>query len=129
MRVLVCGGRDYQEKDFVFFVLDLLEAKKHIDLVIHGCASGADTYAAEWSEQNANCTSFGVPAEWKLYGNNAGPIRNRRMLSLGKPDLVVAFPGGKGTADMVKAAEEDGVRVLEASKLKGDFESLRAGFV
>lgn len=31
----------------------------------------------------------------------------------GKPDLVVAFPGGRGTADMVQRARAAGVEVLE----------------
>jgi hypothetical protein len=44
------------------------------------------------------------PANWKVYGRAAGPIRNMKMLLEGKPDLVVAFPGGIGTADMVKKA-------------------------
>jgi hypothetical protein len=35
------------------------------------------------------------------------------MLDEGKPDLVVAFPGGTGTADMVKRAELAGVKVVK----------------
>jgi hypothetical protein len=37
------------------------------------------------------------------------------MLEEGKPDLVVAFPGGTGTANMVKQARAAGVEVLEVS--------------
>lgn len=44
-------------------------------------------------------------------GKAAGPIRNQRMLDEGKPDLVVAFPGGRGTADMVRRAKAAGVPV------------------
>ena len=43
----------------------------------------------------------------------AGPERNARMLAEGRPDLVVAFPGGTGTADMVRRAKAAGVRVVE----------------
>jgi hypothetical protein len=35
------------------------------------------------------------------------------MLLEGKPDLVVAFPGGKGTADMVRRARKANVPVKE----------------
>jgi hypothetical protein len=35
------------------------------------------------------------------------------MLDEGKPDLVIAFPGGRGTADMVKKARRAGVEVVE----------------
>jgi hypothetical protein len=31
------------------------------------------------------------------------------MLDQGKPDLVVAFPGGRGTANLVKQARAAGV--------------------
>lgn len=59
-------------------------------------------------------TSFKeFPADWDKYGKRAGYLRNVQMLDEGKPDLVVAFPGGKGTAMMVKLAKERGVRVIE----------------
>ena len=51
-------------------------------------------------------------AEWHRLGRKAGPIRNQRMLDEGKPDLVVAFPGGTGTAGMVALACKAGVRVI-----------------
>lgn len=51
------------------------------------------------------------PANWDRFGKAAGPIRNKWMLEYGQPDLVVAFPGGKGTAHMVKIATEAGVAV------------------
>jgi len=51
------------------------------------------------------------PADWSRHGKSAGPIRNRQMLIEGRPDIVVAFPGGKGTANMIKQAVEAGVKV------------------
>ena len=56
------------------------------------------------------CLAF--PAEWKKHGKAAGPIRNRKMLQDGKPDLVLAFPGGRGTANMVELATDAGIRVM-----------------
>jgi predicted Rossmann-fold nucleotide-binding protein len=32
-----------------------------------------------------------------------------------KPDLVVAFPGGSGTADMVSRARGAGIEVIEVA--------------
>lgn len=52
------------------------------------------------------------PADWRRDGKSAGYRRNRRMLSEGRPDLVIAFPGGPGTAHMVEIAEKAGVPVL-----------------
>lgn len=46
--------------------------------------------------------------EARVQAEGAGPIRNSFMLALG-PDLVLAFPGGRGTADMVRQASEAGV--------------------
>jgi len=39
------------------------------------------------------------------------------MLDEGKPDLVVAFDGGRGTANMVKQAKAAGIQVLIATKI------------
>jgi hypothetical protein len=33
------------------------------------------------------------------------------MIDGGKPDLVITFPGGRGTADMVRRAEKAGIEV------------------
>jgi hypothetical protein len=123
MRVLVCGGRDFTDSTFVDFVLDSIHAKKPITLVIHGCAQGADTLGEKWAARQETVTSFGVPADWKKHGQRAGPVRNRLMLTLGKPDLVVAFDGGAGTRDMTTAATAAGVKVLFAEKLRAHFDA------
>jgi hypothetical protein len=38
------------------------------------------------------------------------------MLMEGKPDLVVGFPGGRGTAHMCRIAGEAGVEVIEIAR-------------
>lgn len=110
MTVLVCGGRDYADKQRVFNVLNFNRAK--IRMIVHGAAKGADTFAGLWAAEN-DVPCLRVPAEWKRYGKKAGAIRNRLMLQLGEPDLVVAFPGGVGTAMMVGMAKKAGVRVID----------------
>ena len=68
-------------------------------------ARGADRFAQEWA--NANGVAWIVyDANWTKHGRAAGPIRNQQMLDEGRPTLVVAFPGGRGTADMVRRARE-----------------------
>lgn len=114
MRVLVCGGRDYDDGDRVDDVLtDIRIEFGPITMLIQGGADGADGLAAEWAERNG-VPYLTVPANWKAHGNAAGPIRNAAMLTH-LPELVVAFPGGKGTANMVAQAKEKGVRVEEIS--------------
>ena len=112
MRVLVCGGRDYHDSERVQEVLDGLHQETPFSCVIHGAARGADTLAGLWAKRNA------VPVEayaaaWSRHGRAAGMIRNEQMLHEGRPDLVVAFPGGVGTAGMVRIARQAGVRVEE----------------
>ena len=115
-KVLVCGGRDYHNKELLFRVLDASNASKPIDLIIHGAARGADMLAQAWADDRGVCC-LQFAADWKTDGKAAGPIRNRKML-LEEPDLVIAFPGGSGTADMVRRARKAGVEVTEITKEK-----------
>ena len=112
MRLLVCGGRDYHDKAALFATLDSYHAVKPVDLVIHGAARGADMLAQSWADSRGVCC-LQYPAKWDCDGKAAGPVRNRLMLVDGKPDFVIAFPGGRGTANMVKQAKAAGVAVRE----------------
>lgn len=125
-RVLVCGGRDYArvaiEGDTVdakravrqaarlIRVLNAAVDRLYMDELIHGGGTGADEAAANWA------ASVGLPtqvyrANWTAHGRAAGPIRNQQMIDEGMPDVVIAFPGGNGTADMVRRAEAAGITV------------------
>lgn len=115
MRVLVCGGRDYGDLKRFVEEMDRIDRelpKPGITHLISGCAPGADTLALQWSVKWDLPVSM-FHADWRQHGNAAGPIRNQRMLDEGKPDLVVAFPGGRGTADMVRRAKAAGLKVIE----------------
>lgn len=130
--VLVCGGRNYgrvpygtpidqmkaamlkadREAFILRETLDQLHRERRFRKVVDGAASGADGLAHQWA------TNRGIPtlryrAQWKALGKAAGPIRNAQMLREGKPDLVIAFPGGDGTANMMKLAREAGVEVMD----------------
>ena len=114
MRVLICGGRDYNDATLLAATLENLNAEREIELVVHGAARGADTLAQRWADMFGVCC-LQFPANWKRDGKAAGPIRNQLMLTEGKPDMVVAFPGGRGTADMVRRAREAGIPVHEVA--------------
>lgn len=125
MRVLVCGGRDYNDYDRVVSELDDIAMEYSIyhkpdtlenwlptDItIIHGGATGADTLADVWATHNY-CPVEVYKADWKQYGKSAGHIRNKEMLDKGKPDVVIAFPGGRGTANMIEQATKAGVKVI-----------------
>ena len=109
MRALVCGGRDYRDKDYLWNVLDGY-GPPEITEIISGMAKGADIMAAEWAER-FGFSLHKFPADWEKHGKAAGPIRNQKMLDIGKPDVVIAFPGGRGTADMIRRAQKAGIKV------------------
>lgn len=111
MRVLVCGGRDFEDYVHAARVLDVLHADHEIELVIHGGARGADHCADRWARARL-VTRKVYPALWAQFGKSAGMIRNKAMLADGKPDVVVAFHGGKGTANMVVLARDARVTVV-----------------
>lgn len=114
MRVLVCGGRDYVDSSTVWGALDALRRKHDHLIVIQGGAHGADQIAREWCMKR-QISFVTVEAEWEAHGLAAGPIRNQKMLDLYKPGIVMAFPGGRGTADMVRRAEAAGVPIERVS--------------
>lgn len=110
IRVLVCGGRDYAGRDTVFEVLHEIAQRHNGVRVIQGGAPGADMLAREWCRIHGYVYEH-FPADWKKHGRAAGPIRNKQMLDEGRPHVVIAFPGGRGTADMIRQAEAAGVPV------------------
>ena len=110
MRILVCGGRDFSDHKLVSQALNSYGC---IGLtIIHGAAKGADSLAQAWAKDNGY-PDDAYPADWNKYGKRAGYIRNVQMLNEGKPDLVIAFPGGKGTQMMINLAEAAGVPVVK----------------
>lgn len=115
-RILVCGARDYTDAKKIHTELSNLLHAYGPFILIEGEARGADRIARNWGDRHLprmNIKPF--PANWKRFGRGAGPIRNRQMLELGKPDIVLAFGGkdGTGTNNMVKIAKRAGVFVRE----------------
>ena len=110
MRILLCGGRDYSDPARLYAVLDSIHRDHVVGEVIHGAARGADSLGATWAKARG-IPERAYPADWSKHGKSAGFRRNELMLADGKPDLVVAFPGGKGTAHMVGLAQTAGIPV------------------
>lgn len=83
-------------------VFGLLSAKHRIH---HGGCRGTDKQCEQfWHD----CQVY--EADWGKHGRAAGPIRNRKMLE--HVELLIAFPGGRGTEDCIRAAHEQGIPVL-----------------
>ena len=109
MRIIVCGGRNYSDRTTVTRILGTLDSRT--TTIIHGNAPGADRLAATIAaDYGFRVESY--PADWDTHSRAAGPIRNQQMLDAGA-DLVIAFPGGRGTTDMSNRAQRAGVPVLK----------------
>lgn len=121
MRVLVCGGRNFDRFD----AWEWLERNAYdeiayktgcfssvsLEAIIQGGARGADQGAADWGKsEGVKVMEF--KANWKKHGKAAGPIRNSKMIKEGKPDIVIAFEGGKGTQNMISQAEAEGIPII-----------------
>ena len=110
LRVLVTGGRTFYSKIRVFEVLDEIHVSRPIDVIIHGGAAGADQLGSLWAKKRG-IHPIEYTALWGFLGDAAGAERNGFMLKDSRADLVVAFPGARGTADMILQAREAGVPV------------------
>ncbi len=125
MHVIICGGTDYILTPEDIHWLNTLARLHDIVKVLHGGAPGVDRAAKRWA------LSCGMEvqeflARWTQEGISAGPRRNAKMLwyllgTHGAPPVpatiaraVLAFPGNRGTADMVRKAHKAGVQVWEA---------------
>ena len=112
MRVLVTGGRNYNDLNNVYRVLNEIDGKTRITAIIQGGASGADELARQWAK-TVGITPKTYKADWTKYGKAAGPIRNSTMAKESRADLCIAFPGGTGTADMIDKANRAGIPVRD----------------
>ena len=113
-RVVVFGGRDYGDWATVKRVLDMINKDICIDVIIEGGYRGADYMAGQWASMN-DVDDYIFHARWKVWGKSAGPIRNQRMIDVGKPHLAVAFPGATGTADMTERVRTARIPLVEVA--------------
>lgn len=120
MIVLICGGRNFHNKNLLFKILDMLPIT--YTKIVNGAAKGADKLSTEYAEER-NIPYQEYPANWDRYRglkpNPAGFIRNGEMLEKEKIDLVIAFPGGGGTKDMTTKSKAAGIEVISVRKVNG----------
>lgn len=110
-RILICGGRNFDNYTLLSKVMRKIRNKHPTVELVHGAAKGADTLAQKYADEHDIITKI-YPADWEKYGKKAGPIRNAAMLFDSQPDAVIAFPGGNGTAHMIKTAQDAGFTVM-----------------
>lgn len=121
MIVIVCGSRHYQKKDSLFAAMDRFHAERPISMLVEGgkrkrdhdgrIIGGADYWAAMWAKKNKIKHKV-CYAQWRKFGNAAGPLRNVEMIARYKPEVVIAFPGGRGTENMIQQARLSKIPVV-----------------
>lgn len=120
MRILVCGSRNWRRRTIIRALISGLAHEYAPVTVIEGGADGADAIAGDCAEA-LELGHERYPASWGEHGRAAGPIRNQRMLTRGRPDIVVAFTDdlfrSRGTKDMVNRACAAGVSTYLVSRV------------
>jgi threonine synthase len=119
MRVLICGGRHYDNGDAVHDELMRFNWRHAISVIIHGGVSGAGAAAEAWARRNGVAV-VRYPPNWEHVGKKAEKLRNAFMLTDSRPDRVIAFPGGSDTADLIAKASAAGIQVHHASSRQND---------
>ena len=111
MRLLVCGGRHFEDAEMVHHELTALHWRKPISVVVHGSIAGVGIIAEAWARRHGIAV-VRYPPNWEFYGKKAEGLRSDFMLTDSRPDFVVAFPGWRHTADLVQRAINVGLAVL-----------------
>lgn len=96
-----------------FDLLDGFRIEYNITNVLVGDATGVDADVYFWAKQRDIRVRRFI-ADWTT-GKLAGHRRNQQMID-NNPRLLIAFPGGNGTADMVGRARGAGIEVVHVGK-------------
>jgi len=137
MKVIISGGRDYADYESFKAELNILLAPdgeghgiitKNIEIVAGACSDpkgvltftrqdGTKVYGADgMAERYAEEYKFPIqlfPAKWTELGRSAGPIRNSKMAEYGTHCICFWDKKSRGTADMIKKANNHGLNFKE----------------
>jgi hypothetical protein len=114
MRILVCGGRNYENSEVVHRELTRFHWQNPITVIIHGSVSGAGVAAEAWARRN-QVAVVRYPPNWESFGRRAEKLRNDFMLADSRPDFVIVFPGGRDTADLAAKAVAVGIKIVRVA--------------
>lgn len=110
LKVVVCGGRDFNDWDLLVESLDrLLPSVANIEIVSGG-ARGADKLGEKYAKASGLELKI-FNADWETFGMSAGVIRNSKMADYA--DMCICFWDGesKGTRNMIESAIKNNLRV------------------
>lgn len=110
-RVIVSGGRDFSDYEYLRSSLDLLLQNITGQIVIvSGTAKGADKLGEQYAAEKGYAV-LRFPADWDRFGKAAGYMRNEQMAK--NADALVAFWDGtsKGTKNMIQLAKRYDLKI------------------
>lgn len=102
---IITGGRDYYLCELELKWLIKYFDENEIDFIFVGdCKTGVDRTIKDKILASRDGAVF--CAAWTKYDKGAGPRRNGWMAAFASPhrSVCIAFPGNKGTANMIKRA-------------------------
>ncbi|WP_248796318.1 DUF2493 domain-containing protein [Pseudomonas sp. MWU13-2105] len=110
MRVLICAGRYYLDTAMCRKVLEAYHRYRAISVLIHGGNQFLGSEIEDWARENgAHLVRY--PSNWQLFGKQAERRRNQFMLMDSDPELVIAFPGGSDTEELVAQAKAMNIEI------------------
>ena len=91
--------------------LNRLNSEYSFTAVICGNGKGAERVGLEWAEARGIQVIEFKPAK-NMVWRESTYARNERMLTIGQPDLCVAFGGAYATDELIAQVEKRGIKVI-----------------
>ena len=111
LRLLVCGGRHFDDLTMVEEWLERIHALRPVSVLIHGGLPGLGLALENWARRN-DVRLIRYPSNFSL-GKRGDFERDDFMLEDGRPDALLAFPGGVRTARLLDRAKGLGLDTLQ----------------
>lgn len=115
MRLMLVGGRHFSDDRLVVAALHAVHRNRPISVLIHGGSAGVGVPAETWAGRNGvNIVRYPPPRA----GSRADNVRRDLfMLEDGRPDALLAFPGGRRTHKLCAFANGSGIEVMDVEEL------------
>ncbi len=108
MKTIIAGSR--QVNNYQTLLNALKEYPYPITEVVSGHAKGVDTLG-ELYAKSKNIPLIIFPANWGQFGKQAGVMRNLQMANYAEALLAIWDGKSKGTENMIKTAQNKGLKV------------------
>ena len=105
MKLIIAGGRDFNNYDRLEYVLSVLLKNQKPFAIVCGMARGADALGRSWGLNNG-IEIIEMPADWGQYGKGAGYIRNKEMAKIATHCICFWDGKSRGTKHMIDLAKE-----------------------